>query len=859
MLYQKKSSLESQPLPFDIMGEAGATPAIATVQSAAFASSANGLAELPVTVPDLVAPWQLAQLIGQLAPSVEVLSLDCFDTLLLRKTSAPADVFYDLQNSAPFRRLGMSAKTRMQAESKARSLEQARRGRSEVTLHKIYAAAFPELSVEELDALSEAEVQAEIEACYMLSATAQAILQAARSGLQVILVSDTYLTEAQLRRLLAARLPAEVLDAIDRIYVSSKYGYSKTGGLFRCVLEDLKKKPGRIIHVGDNPHADYAAARRAGIAGIELRAEQPIVEEHIRLCSSATSLLCPETRKSQSLSSVYHGFLSSQRQREEPESVLGYLGMGPLLYGFGRFIEAEIARLEGEGRRIKPLFLMRDGYLPQRVFETLCPERETTAVSISRFVAYAVSFTDAASIEDYLARSAGSDCFEAMMKQLLLPEKTRQLIRSRVKKSSQASLEFVKQVQRPEVIKSIVAASTAFRQRLYRYLENVVDLQEGDTLLFVDLGYEGTAQRCLKPILKQERGLEVLGCYLMAVSVPNWRQDRHGVLDPDFCDERVMAAVMPYNALLETLCTAHSGSVIDYDERGMPLASDNVIDEKQFQLIQPVQDECLRFVREAHAYFDATGAPPSLESLRLSTLGSIGRLLFFPSKPEVEYLDGFRLDLGLGTSDTFALFDREKGLDALHKRGLFFMERDLSSLRTNGPIELRQAGLELSVTLLAQHRYGFDLAQTDMSHRELTVPVLVVAGASGDVNQLQARATFDGYYSLLVPIGDCAFELGLMFGQCCELVQVQSVDLIAQEDLMSHRESQNSISLLEEVTWEGFCELAQHVYQARSKESFGFISTRSHRRGQDSFVVRVVFRPLVLRAAANENAVNSLA
>lgn len=853
MLHQKKTTLEAQPLLTGTLSGLNSSPVMASTASATAAASAKLASQGSVTIPDQVAPWELSQLVDHIAAHADVLSLDCFDTLLLRKTNAPIDVFYDLQNSEAFRRHGISAKNRVQAEKKARSLEQARRGKGEVTLHKIYAAAYPELAPEELEALSEAELQAEIEACYMLAATAEVILQAARRGLQVIVVSDTYLTEAELRRLLKARLPGDVYDAIDRIFVSSAVGHSKTRGLFRYVLEDLKKKPERIVHVGDNLSADYIAARQAGIAGIQLRSEQPLVEEHLRLSASATALLAPETRASRSLSSVYHGFLSSRQQSDDPASVLGYLGMGPMLYGFARFIEAEIVRLEGEGRRVKPLFLMRDGYLPQRVFESLCPERGAVSVSISRFVSYAASFTDEAAIEDYLARSAGTDRVEDLMTQLLLPEKTRQLIRSRLKKASDHSMELVKQVKRPEVTASIIAASTAFRRRLYRYLDRVAELQEGDTLLLVDLGYEGTTQRCLKRVFETERGVHLYGCYLMAASVANWRADRRGALDPDFCDDRALGTLIPYAALIEDLCTERSGSVVDYDEEGVPIAGNKVIEEAQYELIQPVQQECVRFAREAKEYFDATGAPPSVDSLRLATLGSIGRLLFLPSRPEVEYLDGFRLDMGLGTEDTFALFDREQGSEDLAKRGFMLLERSLSSLRTNAPIELRHAGLALSMTLLAQGRFAFDLAHSDMTHRELSVSVLVVDGADGNVNQLRAQATYDGYHSLLVPIGDCAFDLGVMLGQSCELVQIHSVDLIPQAKLLRKDEAENSISLLGEVKWEGCSEVARGVYRTPS-ESFAFISARPHRDGSEAFVVRVVFRPLVARQSANDNA-----
>ena len=66
------------------------------------------------------------------------------------------------------------------------------------------------------------------------------------------------------------------------------------------------------------------------------------------------------------------------------------------------------------------------------------------------------------------------------------------------------------------MLKRIFRASSAFRERFYRYLENTVDLKSGDRLVFVDLGYTGTAQMCLEPVLEAERDVTVEGIYVLA-------------------------------------------------------------------------------------------------------------------------------------------------------------------------------------------------------------------------------------------------------------------------------------------------------------------------------------------------------
>ena len=65
----------------------------------------------------------LLSVLDQYGEKIKVLSLDCFDTILWRKTVAPIDVFYDLQQRPTFQALGFSASLRITAETNARRLK----------------------------------------------------------------------------------------------------------------------------------------------------------------------------------------------------------------------------------------------------------------------------------------------------------------------------------------------------------------------------------------------------------------------------------------------------------------------------------------------------------------------------------------------------------------------------------------------------------------------------------------------------------------------------------------------------------------------------------------------------------------
>lgn len=795
-------------------------------------------------LPRSVRAWEMADLFDQVAPYVSTLSLDCFDTLLWRNTRTPVDVFYELQRSAPYVRHSLTAKLRIAGETKARGLKLVEHQKPEVTLRDIYQTLLPRADSAEIEALCLTELEAELAACFPFPHAVELIRRANRLGHRVIVVSDTYFTETELRTLLSARLPKDVYSAIGRVFCSNTLGRGKASGLFRDVLEALREKPERIFHVGDNHAADLMGARQAGLLGVQLDAFEEHVAEVLRQSAAGSSLCAPEIRGTRALPSPYHGLFAQRPQPRSGAHMLGYLGSGPILFAFAHFIKSQIDQLTARGKRVRPVFLMRDGHLPQRVFAQLFPDISHTRLSISRFVAYASSFVDRAAVVEYLGRSAGSTRYEAMLKQLLVPEKLVQSILKHTLKASRPQQEFVRQVLKPHVLSAILDASNQFRARLFSYLEREVGIEAGDTLLFIDLGYEGTAQRCLGPVLLHERDVSIFGCYVLAASVPGWELDRAGLLDPAACDDRTLSTLIPYVAVLEDICSACMPSVRGYTQTGEPEYEEQMVSAKQFEKIEAVQEACLHFARDAAEFFASVDGLFDLEHTRSTAAGFLARLLFFPSLVEVDYLDGFTLDMGLGTKDVFPLFDQQVGRWGLRKRGLFFMEHGQSTTRMSYPIELRSAAYELALAVFAQKRFCLDLALTDLTHRRLALPVLVLKDDQASTIECIGQATFDGCFAVTVPVGACDFDLGFLLGRVASHVQLLGVDLIPTEHLYSDDESRHTRDLLDEVRLDGLESLGAGVLYAKSDAGFAFISSRPHRDADNTFALRITIRPL---------------
>ena len=796
---------------------------------------------------DKVRASQLLAVFKTYEGKITTLSLDCFDTILWRTAATPRDVFFDLQQRPTFKSLQFTALMRTQAESDASKMKMLATGSNQVNLKEIYQHAFPELNDADCAALAEEELAAEMETCYAFPPLIELMRLAIASNMKIVIVSDTYLERNQLERLLATHLPDDVMQNIHSIFTSYEYGILKSDGLFSCVLKELNQAPESILHLGDNPLADLLAARCHKINSLQLIHNESEIENFYRMHTAANSIADTAIRQTRSLNNCFRGVFATNFHTNEPESLIGYASLGPIMYSFSQFIIEEIKELKIAGKNPKVLFLLRDAYLPAQVCEAIAGEKIGALVCISRFASQAASLRTIKDIDKILSQNAGALRFYDVCRQLLLPEKLAVKIVKKAELAGNFSIDnFIKQIQEKNITEIIIKNSAAYCERLMRYLNKEVGIEAGDTLIFVDLGYSGTAQRLLEPIFK-EKGIDVLGRYLIAFGIPGWQYSRRGLLDPSNCDARTMMLYVAYIALLEQLCTTTGSSVVDYDENGNPLFSESGLEEDQFSKLDLIQAECIRFAKDATQFFQATNCKLSAQMLRDSAVGELGRLLFFQNETEMQYLESFKFDLNLGTGDLFKVIDRAKGLSSLQKKGMFFsfLEKSSTSIRTNYPAELRSAGLELSLMLMTQFRFDLDLKLNDMSLRREKVNILLVRGSEVVRSTLEATLTYDGYFAMTVPVGFGNLQVGILFGQEYQWIQIESIDLIRADAYLSKTESKHTEDYSSVVLFSQMDKKEGGLFECVTNEGLMMLVapvSDAHN------ILRVVFRPTVRRS-----------
>lgn len=799
---------------------------------------------------DKVYPYELYNILDAISPEIKVLSLDCFDTLLWRKVATPIDVFYDLQHRPAFKTHRINSYMRASAESHARKIKSMNQANQEVTLKDIYLNSLHHLNADQINELTTDELSAEIETCYALPATVELIRRAHAKGIEIIIVSDTYFNEQQLNYLLENALPQNVKSFISRIFCSSEYGTSKSKDFFHHVLKTLNIPSKSILHIGDNFTADFESPRRYNIQSLHLIQHTPDVNELLRMQMTSLSYIDPSIRYTRGLNQPFRGLLAIKPLfNDKPEHLIGYATIGPIMFAFANFIHEEIKTLKAKGKNPKIIFLLRDAYLPSCVYQTLFHDEIVTCVPISRFVSIASALRTANDIDRYIAGVIDTQRFKEMCRQLLLPDHISKPFLETLQKSDKPAALFYDFIHQENILSIIFHESAQFRNRLKQHLIKKIGLTEGDTLVLVDLGYSGTTQTLLEPVFRDTMNVEIMGLYLISLPIAGWEKSRKGLLDPGTYDQRILYTLVNYIALLEQICTSDDKSVIGYSQEGEPIYSDSNTSDNQHIKLKDIQASCLDFAREANDFLQKTSITLSQQTLKDVALGGLSRFLFLPTKCEINYLESFEFEVNLGTNDVLKVFDSQSGLISLRRRGLFysFMEKSGKSIRMNYPAELRAAGIELSLTMMAQHRYGLELGVNDLSLRQEKINVIIIKNNNTLHTEMHANYTHDGYFSLLIPIGSGSCNIGVLFGQKYQFIQLESVELIKVHAYLQKTETHYTNDIWSNLVFNQMSDKGDKLFECISPEAITLAMINPPANETDNLLVRIIYRPIVTR------------
>jgi FMN phosphatase YigB (HAD superfamily) len=785
-----------------------------------------------------VRPAALARLLSDVPDTVRYLSLDCFDTLLWRNVPTPTDVFADLP-------LPGATEARILAEQAARRRAGMLHDRHDVTLDEIHAALLPKTREQDRAALLDAELEAEARHCYVFAPTRDLVVDAKRRGFKVIIVSDTYLSEARLRTLIERAGGQDLLSMIDHVFCSCEYGMGKAGGLFRPVIEALGCTPSAILHIGDNPLADQEAPAALGLNTVHLVQFDAIAERTLRQEACAAALLDPTNRSEAALIQAHRGQIAL-RQNDEPHFVLGHDVLGPILHGFSVWLRDEVDALDRTtGKAVKLLFLLRDGHMPARAFSALFPDLQDRVipVEISRFTSTAASFDDGPAIQAYLLDMlTTSGDYSINARQLLFDEAEQKRLLT-----ATTAAEFTKKTALPANRAKILKRSATMARRLCAHLR-ANGVEEGDAVVLVDLGYDGSVQNAVEPMLRAAMKLDLYGRYLLLCEKRLSGLDKKGLFDLRNYDTQTLRSLYFDISILEQMCTISQGSVLNYKPDGTPVRGDIDLDVQQSTRRDAIQSGCEEYLRNVHASVVAPPASADAEGWRRTVMGVLGRLLFLPSAAEVDIFSDFHIDVNMGTRASLAMLDATAADDGMRRRGLSYI-KNTQRIFLSG--ELQRQGLPVSLAMMAMSRFNLDVRQSDFQVGGRSLPVALLDGGEPIIQTVDAYPTTDGYYRAIIPIGERHYSVGLQFGLICEVVQIEEVAFEQVSTFMSRTLNEKLIPgspIVDEMT-----EITPGLYRTAGPQGFMLVPPPAPQQGSEgNLILSVVFRPVVQSGAAAE-------
>lgn len=769
----------------------------------------------------------IPRILDDFGDSTKVLSLDCFDTLLWRQTATPRDVFAVLADNPTARRLEITPYQRISAAARASRAKLLEIGSRQIDLGDIYRS-FASLSDEEQAQLAEVEIQTETNLCFAFSPYVDLIRLAYRRGIKIIIVSDTYLRRGELRRLLSRHLPADAMRAIHKIYCSVDYGTAKRDSLFSIVLKECGVPASQILHIGDNEASDVQGPHKFGLRALHFLQFDRDVANFLRLQHAASSLIvlgqaAPETVILPRYSPFRPIFSTAKLQPYAPETMIGYMSFGPVLYAYARFLMDEVEALQQQGKRAKLFFLLRDAYLLSAACEAYARKPVGKLVRLRRFVAIAASFKTRADVDYYISGIKPQFyTFHGVAEQLLLPPALAELLIRIAHQSSDPQTAFHELLHDHDVLELIFKNSADLRVRLKRYMLKELELEEGDTIILADTGYTGQTQEYLIRTFKEELKIDILGRYVLASDEPHRPANSKALITTPWCD----------HSLFEQSCTFKEGAVIDYDSEGEPVLDGIKLGEAQYEKVANIQAECLRFIRDAGTFFGKTGVKHDRSILQRAAHAALFRHVYMPIEAELEYFKDFQHDKLMGPDRKRTIYSLEAALKDV---------RGLPSPYRLGAYETRGLGLDFTFSCLMQRGFQLDLVSDDMDIRFMPLKIEVGVAQQSEVFLLRAQHLQDGYFSVILPYssGIC---VKLFFGEHYEWLQIEKVQLLNRAGRVGSDVS--SALHLEEIHRAG------EIFHCLSEASAATIWPGDLQELATSHYYRIVFRPLVLRTPA---------
>lgn len=497
----------------------------------------------------------LAEMRAVTLEDYDVISLDVFDTALIRLFATPDGIFSYIEEQ---HQLPQFKKRRLEAEAQARAVHNTQK---DISIEQIYQQ--PQLNG--ID--PQLEIEAELVFCVVNPIIYDLYARAKILQKKIYFVSDMYLKKEQIEQLLHKQGYKEY----DVLYVSSEDHLIKgDGSRFVALKEEL---PGeKILHIGDNYLADYEWPKRHDIDAEHYPLPASFYEKDTLVGSLYAGLMSTQSTGLSFLLGMYKRWKYGDKSsgwglwRD-----IGFLFGGPLLYLFGNYIHQQALKKPNT----QLCFLARDGLIIKKVYDLLfkTPEQDSIYLLASRramtFPLFVMdqkaceqsellniyfSTHNASNADEVIERLAYTD-FTALHSDLKALEKDGVIENEKALKSCLY-----------KHYASLHAKAQDEQRGLLQYLESQQVLESNKNGLVVDVGWVGTIQDSLNQMLATTgHSKQFEGLYIGVLPIAENASTKHGFLfDKENQDNYYKLA--PFRNFIELLTAAPTAGLVRFSD-----------------------------------------------------------------------------------------------------------------------------------------------------------------------------------------------------------------------------------------------------------------------------------------------------
>ena len=383
------------------------------------------------------------------------------------------------------------------------------------------------------------------------------------AGKTVCITSDTYYSREQIESIIGRF----GLSDVSEIFASCEYGVSKTQGLYSFLKERYPGK--KILHIGDDETTDIEKASEYGIdtqriyngadlydhlGGFGLDNEIKSYSDRVKVGMLIASVF----------NSPFWFEEASQKVSVKDSFGIGYSFCAPMITDFVLWMKR---RAEKQGYK-QLLFCARDGYLPVKLYEKVATSAKSFYFLSSRTAAIRAGMENPEDIEyvDSMKYSGSAD--EALKRRFGIDAAN---------------------VSRADRDGEILRRSEAQRENYKKYIEKL-DIDEGAIGMF-DFVAKGTTQMYLQKLFAQH----IKGFYFLQLE-PEFMADKCLDIEPFYSDEeKNSSAIFDNYYILETILTAPSPQLEEFNESGEPVFAKETRNKTDIEVFEKAQKGIIEY------------------------------------------------------------------------------------------------------------------------------------------------------------------------------------------------------------------------------------------------------------------------